>query len=126
MGVVVARGAGGGGRRLLRGFLRPLSLFVASYSGIVRINDLRQVQPTFQALLRMSMAGVYLVSAERENEFVNSFKSKPMANAIGFSLEHSCKYLLYVIDDDSSEVNSEMIEVVSIGKDLPMFRKCFE
>jgi hypothetical protein len=105
-------------RTVLPKYLRVLHFVIASYEGLIRIDDLSLLPSVFVQLMELSSVGVYCVSASMEAEVIRLARdSKPRQDDLGVKRDPA--YAIYIVDSDSSESPTGMIEIISYGNETP-------
>ncbi|MFZ6735852.1 hypothetical protein ACO0LG_28290 [Undibacterium sp. Ji42W] len=107
-------------RSLLPRKLPFLTWFIASYEGLIRIEDLSLLPNVFLTLMELSMVGVYFMDKELASGFVMSVKEKRQGALIDFGIKDDAGYSIYIVDADNVESMTGMIEIISYGRDVPM------
>ncbi|MFZ6778728.1 hypothetical protein ACO0LD_18040 [Undibacterium sp. Ji83W] len=105
-------------RSVLPRKLQFLNWFVASYEGLIRIEDLSRLPNVFLTLMKLSMVGVYFMDKELACEFVQSVEEKREGALIDFGIKDDPAYSIYIVDADNVESVTGMIEIVSYGRDV--------
>ncbi len=100
---------------LLPKCIKLLSCIVASYAGLVKINDFKEIPDIFSLLIEQSMAGIYFFPKEYETEFVALVKQNPLPNSSDFGIKKFNDYFFYMVDADNSDSTTGIYEVVSYG-----------
>ncbi|MBI3729054.1 MAG: hypothetical protein HY254_12085 [Burkholderiales bacterium] len=98
--------------------LRFLSWVVASYEGLIRIEDLSRLPNVFLTLMKLSMVGVYFMDKELANGFVQSVEVKREGTLIDFGIKDDPAYSIYIVDADNAESVTGMVEIVSYGRNV--------
>lgn len=99
--------------------LRLLSPLVASYQGLVKINDAKFLPLVFLKLMKQSMVGVYCFDKRIENEFLNATNKVRTTRKYDFGIKADPGYSLYMVDADNDESATGMLEIVSYGVQTP-------
>jgi len=95
--------------------MRFLSCIVASYAGLVKVNDPRDISDIFSLMIQQSMAGIYYFPKEYEDRFVYLVKINPISECSDFGIKKFQDYFFYMADADNSESHTGIYEVVSYG-----------
>lgn len=104
-------------RPLLRGWFRPLSWVIASYSGLVKIEDSKMLRPVVDVLSEMAMIGIYFVPSSLAAEFEQRTKSYPEPGDLDFGIKSDPNYGIVTFDFDNCESPTGIVETVSFGKE---------
>ena len=99
--------------------LKPLSLVIASYEGLVKILDGEKLPTVFLELSNMSMAGIYYFSKSFEKEFIETIKKKKFSVYADLIVKNDPEYLIYQVDTDNVESSTGIYEIVSYGVKCP-------
>ena len=100
---------------LLPKYIKILSCIVASYAGLVKINDPKELPDIFSLMIDQSMAGIYFFPKEYESEFVSLVKKNPLPESSDFGIKEFKDYFFYMVDADNAESSTGIYEVVSYG-----------
>lgn len=103
-------------RSVLPKSLSLLSYFVASYEGLIRIDQPSSLPETFLTLMERSMVALYFMSPELETEFVRA-ASEQGHKFIDFGVKADPGYVLYIVDADNAAYSTGMVEIVSYGRE---------
>lgn len=101
--------------------LRLLSPLVASYQGLVKINDAKFLSMVFLKLMKQSMVGLYCFDAKFENDFLTATYNIQSTRKYDFGIKADPSYLMYVVDADNAESATGMVEIVSYGIQTPNY-----
>ena len=104
-------------RSIFPRYLRFLKFVMASYEGLVRINDLSILPEIFLTLMDNSMVGVYFVDTRFENELIREAFSTRQRDDLGIKSDPS--YASYVVDADNAEASTGIVEIISYGIETP-------
>ena len=104
-------------RSMLRGPLALLRPIVASYEGVVRVEDPEKLEAVFGSLMDRSMVGLYCCAPENETAIVAAMRRGD--SGFDFGLKNDPAYLLYVVDADNAESATGIHEIVSYGREAP-------
>lgn len=107
-------------RSVLPRKLQFLSWFIASYEGLIRIEDLSRLPDVFLTLMKQSMVGVYFMDKALACGFVRSVKEKRESALIDFGIKDDPAYSIYIVDADNAESVTGMIAIVSYGRNVPI------
>ena len=107
-------------RSLLPRFARFMQFAVASYEGLVRIDDLARLPRVFTELMNLSAVGVYCVRAAFEGDLVRLASRPGRLRQIDLGVKADSSYAYYIVDADNAESRTGMIEIVSHGFDTPL------
>lgn len=107
-------------RSVLPRKLQVLSWFVASYEGLIRIEDLSRLPEVFLTLMKQSMVGVYFMNKDLACGFVRSVKEKREGALIDFGIKDDPAYSIYIVDADNVESTTGLVAIVSYGRDVPI------
>ncbi len=112
---------------ILGGVLKILRFFVAGYAGLLKINDPKIIPKIFNRVAESSMAGIYLINENIENEFIQAVKDKK-GNLFEINeviVSNTNDYAIYIIDNDSLEFETGICEIVKIG-DESFFKTAYD
>jgi hypothetical protein len=104
---------------ILPRYMRFLGGVVASYAGLIRVDNPNILADTFNKLVVASMAGVYCFSQKYEKKFISDIKMNPIPRVYDYSVKDDKGYFFYVIDADNSESATGMFEIISYGVAAP-------
>jgi hypothetical protein len=93
-----------------------LRFIIASYEGLFKIEDKLKISEVFLRLADSSMVGLYVFDNRMEHDFIKNVKKELPRTNYDFGIKEDDGYILYVLDADSDESPSGMIELVSFGK----------
>ncbi|MEJ0032559.1 MAG: hypothetical protein WDO15_20365 [Bacteroidota bacterium] len=100
--------------------LKPLSIVVASYAGIVKILDNSELSHVFKTLVYRSMAGLYIFDKGIEAGVIDVVKrEKDIGQLDSFIKENDRGYFIYQVDADNKESSTGIYEIVSYGVECP-------
>ena len=106
-------------RSLFPWYARWMSVIIGSYQGLVKIDDHTLLPRVFSRLIERSMAGAYIFPAHLEPHFLQHFSSKVDSFQFDLGVKKYPGYSFYIVDADSSESKTGMIEIVSYGISTP-------
>lgn len=107
-------------RSVLPKYLRFLSPIVASHQGLLKINDPSVLRDVFLKLIDHSMAGIYCFEAALERDFLQATQNAFDQTKYDFGVKNDRAYLIYMVDADSNESSTGMIEIISCGVETPL------
>lgn len=105
----------------LPSILSVLKFIIASYAGIIKINDIKPLKDIFFSLGHNAMVGLYIFDTILEEQFVNTIKMNiypEIADKIAFKDPQN---FIYQIDTDNSESFTGIYEIISYGIECPFF-----
>ena len=100
-------------------YFAPLRLPVASYSGLIRIDDLGKLASTFLKVVSRSMAGIYCFDQRLEEKFLREARGSPAPEFLDLGVKEDPGYFFYVVDADNAESATGLYEIVSCGRESP-------
>jgi hypothetical protein len=106
-------------RSVLPKYVRFLSPVVASYEGLIKIEDPSRLSDVFLELMDRSMTGVYCFRRQIEHEFVATVRKETKSRRYDFGAKEDSGYCFYIVDADSDESKTGLVEIVSYGMDTP-------
>lgn len=95
--------------------LKPLSYLIASYEGLVKINDGKRLFDVFKDLSRLSMVGFYHFDRQFESSFVDTIKRNKYCVYADTVVKEDPGYFIYQVDTDNGESSTGIYEIVSYG-----------
>ena len=104
---------------VLPGFSKILAPIVASYAGLVKIENSDKLSTVFTKLINLSMASIYCFDSSIENEFVQLARESLLPEERGFNIKSDRGYFWYMVDADNAESSTGIYEIVSYGHDAP-------
>lgn len=108
---------------ILSGVSKILSVFMASYAGLVKIASPEKLPGVVKRLSHLSMAGIYIFDQSMERDFVERVLKNPLPEEFDFGIKDDSRYFLYMVDADNSESSTGIYEIVSYGKNASGFAK---
>lgn len=106
---------------ILSGAFKVLSVFMASYAGLVKISSPEKLPGVFKRLCHLSMAGIYVFDQSREEHFVDCVIKNPLPEDFDFGVKGDRSYFFYMVDGDNAESSTGMYAVISYGKSASGF-----
>jgi hypothetical protein len=106
-------------------YLRILSIFIASYAGLVKVIDSKKLPDLFLDICDSSMAGIYIFNKSMEKKFVDEVIKNPLPVHLDFGIKYDASYFLYVVDADNNESSTGIYEIISYGKNATDVATCF-
>ena len=107
--------------------LRFLKGIVASYAGLVKINNSAIIEKIFMELIDSSMAGIYLIPPYYELKFLENIRGNLPPLSYDFGIKCCKSYFMYVVDADNAESKTGIYELISYGVEaLPDLVRVFE
>jgi hypothetical protein len=104
---------------LLPFWLRPLSIVIASYAGLIKIVSITAMTEVFMKLAESSMVGLYIFDSKHELDFINATKKSKLSVDGDFLIKSDPSYLIYQVDADNYESSTGVYEIVSYGIKCP-------
>jgi hypothetical protein len=101
-------------RSVLPKQFRFLQWIVASYEGLIRIDLASMLPDVFLTLMQQSMVAAYFMSTELETTFVRTVSERGRG-FIDFGIKSDPGYSIYMVDADSGDVRTGIVEIVSYG-----------
>jgi hypothetical protein len=103
-------------RSILPGPLKVFSFLIASYAGLVKINNHDQLRAAVKKMCNASMAGIYILKEGAEQRFLKRAMEYPSSGSFDFGIKEDSDYFFFLIDADSAESSTGIYEVVSYGR----------
>ena len=95
--------------------IRFLKYVIASYRGLIKIEDPAKLPGVFLKLMEKSMVGVYIFDAQLESRFLDAVQHVNVHKSYDFEVKVDPEYLIYLVDADNGESPSGIVEIVSYG-----------
>jgi len=95
--------------------LRVFAPIVASYRGLVKIQDMGNVELVFTKLMQLSMVGLYVFSESVEHTFVSLVKANEYSTDYRFGANADPSYFVYIVNGDASDSRTGVIETAVWG-----------
>ncbi|MCH8623093.1 hypothetical protein [Undibacterium sp. TS12] len=95
-----------------------LKWLIASYEGLIRVDQHEILPETFLTLMSQSMVALYIMKPELEAEFVSAVTNREH-KFIDFGVKTDPSYSMYIVDADNAESTTGMVEVISYGHATP-------
>ncbi|WP_282611349.1 hypothetical protein [Pelagibius sp. Alg239-R121] len=108
-------------KSVLPDLFKPLSVFIASYAGLLKVLESEKLPSVVKKLCHMSMAGVYIIDHSEEQYFLDRVMHYPQCKEMDFGIKRDDRYFLYLVDADNAESSTGVYEVVSYGKRASSF-----
>lgn len=114
-------------RSLIPAYLAPIRLVIASYEYVARVDDMSRLEEAFLHALEHSMAALYVVAKDREDDLIRQMQVVQKRKKYDFGVKRDPGYLIYMVDADSFEASTGIYEIMSVGvRVLPCIRECFD
>ena len=110
---------------ILSGASKVLSIFMASYAGLVKISEPEKLPSIVKKLTYLSMAGIYIFNQSTERKFVDRVIKNPLPKEFDFGIKSDGEYFFYIVDADNAESSTGIYEIVSYGKGATDFASVF-
>ena len=101
---------------ILSGAFKILSVFMASYAGLVKVSAPEKLPSVVKTLCHLSMAGIYIFDQSMEKDFVDRVLRNPLPEEFDFGIKNDEGYFFYMVDADNAESSTGIYEIVSYGK----------
>jgi hypothetical protein len=108
-----------GYRSLLTGFCAIARPIVASYEGIVCVQDPARLQHVFLTLMDSSMVTLYFFEKSMLARVTQAIWAKTPTRVFDFGVKADSGYLIYSVDADNRESKTGLHEIISYGFDTP-------
>jgi len=106
-------------KSVLSGFFKPLSLFIASYAGLVKIVNNELLKDVFLRLSEKAMVGLYIFDASLETDFIGITQKKNQFEDVDYQAKEDRSYFVYYVDADNFEASTGIYEIISYGIEFP-------
>jgi len=104
-------------RSILPWFAKPLRYVMASYEGLIRIDDPSRLSLVFHTLLDQSMVGVYFIHESMQSELLRAASEALPTQDLGVKVDPT--YVMYIVDADNEESSTGIVEIISYGIGTP-------
>lgn len=102
-------------RSVLPGAWKFFSPIIASYEGVIKINDPYKLTDVFLPLMKLAMVGVYIFDASLKVDFVERIRDGSGKKSYDFGITKDDGYIIYMVDGDSEESPTGYVEVINYG-----------
>lgn len=102
-------------RSLLPKCLFFLNPFIASYAGLIKIENKILLGEVFSILSDSSIACLYVFSKKHEKDFISSVKNDASPEYLDYGIKSDPGYILYIVDGDSDYSTTGIYGALSYG-----------
>lgn len=100
-------------------WVRFLSFAIASYSGLIKVEILNNIELPIKQLGHLGMVGFFSISRNKEEAFVAAIANNRNIDPEDYLKEHDPSFFGFILDGDNNETESGQLAIIQHGPECP-------